>query len=181
MSNEVISDVDELISKLRSVWNAGESVIIAIDGMYGSGKSGLARELFYRIRDRHVRLIYIDDYLKEQVGEYRNYIDYQRLKEDILRLARISKPLLIVDGILALEVLKKTDVTPTLHIYVIPQDDNPKVRFYDHIYAEDDELRSRLGRNMEPLEKEIRDYHRMYKPNEKAHFRFKHAGNWREN
>jgi hypothetical protein len=84
--------------------------IVAIDGLTGSGKSRLARELGRRT-SRNV--ISLDDFIRYGPAPYPEMLDLQRLS-----LLLTEAPTSIVEGILLLDVLGRIHVQPAMHVYV---------------------------------------------------------------
>jgi uridine kinase len=100
---------------LRKVLNKQGPMIITMDGKDGSGKTKLSKYLSNELSLFHLEL---DDerYLIPEKGGYVDYIKYDRLKADIIRL--LKDKAIIVDGICVLAVFKNMRMESDLKIYV---------------------------------------------------------------
>ena len=86
ITTDNISDIIKEIKRIKST-------VIAIDGIDGSGKSTLSKELSKLLKMVHINL---DDYLDKNRGGYINFIDYASLKECIKQAC----DLILIDGII---------------------------------------------------------------------------------
>jgi uridine kinase len=96
-------------SRLPQTWSC-----IVIDGDPGAGKTTLAKQMAETLQ---VKIISLDDYLPGDLDDKRPYaekLDYERLQHDILG----ASPKVIVEGVLALKVLKKIGVQYDFHIFI---------------------------------------------------------------
>jgi hypothetical protein len=96
-------------SKLPRTWSC-----IAIDGDPGAGKTTLAKEMAGVLQ---AKVISFDNYLPEDLEDKRPYsekLNYETLRCDILQ----AGPKVIIEGVLALKVLKKIGVQYDFHIFI---------------------------------------------------------------
>ena len=87
---------------------------IVIDGDPGAGKTTLATEMASELDARRVSF---DDYLPDVLGDQRPYfekLNYKALRGEILA----SDARIIVEGVLALRVLKQIGVQHDFHIFI---------------------------------------------------------------
>lgn len=111
-----IKDIEELTDKVREKVENNTFYLIAIDGVYGSGKSTIARNLSSSLDIKHIELDN-ERYLQKQKGGYVDYINYSVLLEDLQECKEQNKSV-IVEGICILEILERADINPVLHIYL---------------------------------------------------------------
>ena len=100
---------DQIREKLGNEWLP---LLIAIDGAFGAGKSGLASWLAWQL---NMATIHLDLYLLEgrrwRISELRNAID--------ARIKRTSRRLpVIVEGVLVLEALRQANFQHDFFIFV---------------------------------------------------------------
>lgn len=107
------SDIKSIAERIRNQ----PIQIIAIDGIDCSGKTTLAKRLQRRLKCHRISL---DTYLKKNSGNYVDFINYQRLQQNISR----SSNLLLIEGTCCLAVLDRVHVIHDLLIYVKRYSDN---------------------------------------------------------
>jgi len=98
-------------SEILEILKKNNYRLIAIDGVDGSGKSSLSKNLSEELGYRHINL---DDYLEKNRGNFVKYIKYQVLENEI---QRTKKPI-IIEGICVLAVLKNLGLRPDYLIYI---------------------------------------------------------------
>lgn len=135
-------------SKLPQTWSC-----IVIDGDPGAGKTTLAKEMAETLR---AKTISFDDYLPDDLDDKRPYaekLNYESLRRDILQ----AGSRIIVEGVLALKVLKKIGVQYDSHIFIKCVRDS--LGWEMGLYL--DERTKPFGSK---LRQEIIQYYREYKP-----------------
>jgi uridine kinase len=91
------------------------SQLISIDGVDGSGKSYLSEFL---VKEKGYSYIDIDgDYLIPNDGKYIEFIRYNVLKADVIKLLS-SRRIIVIDGICILKILENIDLEPDIKVYV---------------------------------------------------------------
>lgn len=96
-------------SKLPQGWSC-----IVIDGDPGAGKTTLAKEM---ARELDAKRVSFDDYLPAVLGDERPFsekLNCEALRSEIMA----SGPRIIVEGVLALKVLKRIGVQYDFHIFI---------------------------------------------------------------
>jgi len=83
---------------------------IGIDGIDGSGKTHLARDL---AKDLGTPLVCLDDFLEKDRNSYVEFIDYKRLSDYLT-----SAEHCVIEGVCLLQVLGHVDARVDLHIYI---------------------------------------------------------------
>lgn len=84
---------------------------IGVDGVDGSGRSGLADELSQELA---IPVLNLDDYLHRNQGGYVDFMDYPALAS-----ALTSMPALILTGACVRQVLSNVGIELEAHIYVM--------------------------------------------------------------
>lgn len=100
------SSVSEILKELKKKFS-----LIIIDGVDGSGKSTIAREISQRLGYSHIEL---DKYLEKNRKAYVKYIKYNLLKD---KIEGFNNPI-IIEGVCVLAVLKKLKIEHDFLIYV---------------------------------------------------------------
>ena len=147
---------EELLAQVQKELGPNRrSLLIAIDGADGVGKSSLASWLAWQLE---MPSLHLDVYL------VRDTTPQQWRTDDLERAIRsrldLGRPV-IIEGILLLDVLDKVGRTPAFLVYVQDQDENE-----DHPDASD-------------LRKSLIDYRLRQKPEQRAKFKLA-AVNWQE-
>ena len=112
---EDVSDVNELMTRLRSRLRTPGCLVIAVDGALGAGKSTLARAVAEELGGRVISLD--DAYLEKHTGAYRSSVRHEALYEDVERF-RTEERVVVIEGICLLEILEAAGVTADVAIYV---------------------------------------------------------------
>lgn len=99
------------IKELEKIIADRKPSIIAIDGIYGSGKTTLAKELADRFG---FGLIHSDNFLNKKTGEYYNAIRFDELRDQI----NSYKEPIIIEGCCLLKILKRVGCTSEITVYV---------------------------------------------------------------
>lgn len=107
-------DLHSLADWIASMLSHGDSKVIALDGLDGAGKTTLAKDLVEHFNGAHIA---VDDYLNEGQRAYVKFIDLESLKTSVDD-ALLTSSAVIVDGICALEILRRINVSADIHVYV---------------------------------------------------------------
>lgn len=113
---KVYRNIDGLKNDALKDIESNRLQLVSVDGKCGSGKSALAD---YIIKDTGFIHIDLDDdkYLHQNKCGYVEFIKYEILENDLIRLKN-SKKVIIVNGICILKILDKIKIQPELKIYV---------------------------------------------------------------
>ena len=166
----ILNNINQLIEELKS----GRYKIIGIHGAPFAGKSTLAKSLNEVFGGA---LVQIDNFVSMQPkGRYPDYIDIDKLSQAILS-QKESSPIIFIEGICLLEILKKISIKPETTIYVKNQYVTDKLN-YD---IDDEALEEKLkdiasilrfvpNSDGECLDKDNAIYHNRYKPVQNSSF-----------
>src|SRR6185312_15218243 len=83
---------------------------VGIDGIDGSGKSTLAKSVAAKL---NFRLFHLDEYLEKNHGRFLDFLDYGRLRADVL-----SESHYVIEGVCLLHALGRARVPVDGLIYV---------------------------------------------------------------
>lgn len=106
----------DLLFAIRGILKRDQFNLIAIDGYCGQGKTFLAGKLSSNFEIPCIELD-TSNYLHKNNGGYIDWIKYDHLKEELEKLQK-GKKSIIVEGICVLDILKKINFTPSIHIYI---------------------------------------------------------------
>ena len=98
-------------SKISKILKNENYRLIAVDGVDGSGKSSLSKDLSEELGYLHINL---DDYLEKNRGNFVKYIKYELLEKKI----KSTKNPVIIEGVCVLDVLKNLKLRPDYLIYI---------------------------------------------------------------
>lgn len=101
-----VAAISEVINTLRS----GIARRIGIDGSDGVGKSTLADAVGSNMR---LPVFHLDDYLIRDKGGFLDFLQYERLQQDIA-----AAPKYIIEGVCLLKVLERIEAKIDFLIYV---------------------------------------------------------------
>ena len=101
------SDPSEILEILKK----NNYRLIAIDGVDGSGKSSLSKNISEELGYCHINL---DNYLEKNRGNFVKYIKYEVLQNKIQSI----KKTIIIEGVCVLAVLNKLGMRPDYLIYI---------------------------------------------------------------
>jgi hypothetical protein len=104
MKTEKLVDIAKEIKRKNAI-------VVAIDGVDGSGKSTVARELSEMLGIIHIDL---DDYLEKNQGGYVNFLDYESLKNNI---KQTNAPI-VIEGVCILAILNNLEIRHDLLVYI---------------------------------------------------------------
>lgn len=115
MVQKNVTKFNELLITISEYLLSNQFNLIAIDGYDHEGKSSLAKKISSNLE---ITIIELDtsDYLQKNNGGYIDWIKYDHLKEELEKSQRDNKSI-IVEGICVLEILKKINFSPSIHIY----------------------------------------------------------------
>jgi hypothetical protein len=162
-SQTVVASVHALLTVLGTDTPAKVRLIV-IDGVGGAGKSALGAQLAAAFDGAvHVDL---DDFLIKKQDKFFDALRLDDLKRSLLAGGR----LVIVSGICVLRVLETFELCPDVVIYVKRM---RKWGWADEDEIDGDELErtaAKAGVAIEawPLQVEVRNYHRKYRPHDRA-------------
>jgi hypothetical protein len=163
MAAVAVESVDELVTALESVRTSRSVRLVGMDGEDGIGKTTLAKALGPRLR---AKTIHLDSLLEKDRGGFTDFIDVVRLAKEIEDVLA-SSPLVVVEGVCLLAVLRRINLRPDALIYV------RRIASYGHWYSknlldpdpEDGDPVERLRRrDPPPLITEIVKYHCAFRP-----------------
>ncbi len=109
-SRDRSSLITEIAKRLRASHPRSSPLLISIDGLGGTGKSTLVREIVDEVGGIHVAF---DRYLTTHQGSYLPFLDYDSITSDFEAAVDASPSAIILEGICALEVLERIGITPT--------------------------------------------------------------------
>ena len=98
-------------SEILKILKKNNYRLIAIDGVDGSGKSSLSKNISEELGYFHINL---DEYLEKNRGNFVKYIKYEVLEN---KIQSIKKPI-IIEGVCVLAVLKNLGMRPDYLIYI---------------------------------------------------------------
>jgi len=170
-----IFKIAELVRVIRD--RARSNDVISLDGISGSGKSTVAIFLEQELGAKLVRIDYFLKGREEGRKGYKEHINFKKLEEDIRKLMSDHK-IIFVEGVMILEIFEKINIKPCLDIYVKPKKNSPRFSFLQNILSKSsDQIFFRLDapRMKGPqanvlLDKQLIEYHKNYKPVDKADF-----------
>lgn len=139
--------------------------VIGLDGFMGAGKTTLAFELAESLGGIRVSL---DSYADRNADaeDYAARIMRRYLASDFIKL-KSAFPFLIVEGICLFEVFAALSECMNSLVYVKRL--SVAGIWHDGIHLEDYELSHSLGEGVDPLRKNVLEYHSKWRPHEKAH------------
>ncbi|MFH1712822.1 MAG: hypothetical protein ABH896_01360 [Candidatus Jacksonbacteria bacterium] len=116
----LVSDITQLINefKRKGIYNQ-HHLLIGIDGFLGAGKTYLANQLGKVLGLNDIKVIDLDDNKKKYFSRNQGSIincDFKKLKEDITNFRK--KTSVIFSSVCLLQILKKIDVFPNVHVYI---------------------------------------------------------------
>jgi len=182
---------EQLVDELKNREICSKNLLIGIDGFLGAGKTYLADDLVEILGTNCVNTIDIDDeeknYYLQKKRSIIKYTNFDKLKNDIINLQR--KTSVIFSSACLLQILKKINISPDIHIYIkkmakcvgcAPDKwiDEDNCTFEGDINKWG---KQGLSERLEPVDteqlettrKEVVRYHQKYKPHEKAEFLYK--------
>lgn len=98
-------------SEILEILKKNHYRLIAIDGVDGSGKSSLSKNISEELGYCHINL---DEYLENNRGNFVKYIKYEVLENKIQSI----KKAIIIEGVCVLAVLKNLGMRPDYLIYI---------------------------------------------------------------
>ncbi|MFA5997703.1 MAG: hypothetical protein WC791_04450 [Candidatus Paceibacterota bacterium] len=110
MTTVINNQIQEIINKLVEI----KPSIVVIDGEDGVGKTHVIAPLMANALDAHI--FSIDNYLDNNKGGYVDFVDYEKLKQDISNV-KDSKPV-VLEGLMMLLVVKKLGMVADYFLYV---------------------------------------------------------------
>ena len=160
----LINEVDQIFEIIKK----NNYRLIGLHGAPKAGKSNLAKVLSQQLK---CNIIGLDDYLPIKLkGRYPDFIDFNKLKDDINYFLQFE-PILIIEGICLLEILVKINLNPDLKIYIKNNYEN----FWTNNDIDEDRLNCIISKiekyhknqpstDTEDLEISNAKYHCIYKP-----------------
>ena len=153
---KLFSDANKLVAYIQQI--RSPTLVIAIDGWPGAGKTFLAETL---ARALEIPTFDLDSYVLKNQGEYLERIKFDELKESINN----AGDQFILSGVFILDVFAKIELKANLHIYVKQMS---KTGFWNHEeysesadgedpFQEIDQIAGTSGSLA--LERAVRDYH----------------------
>ncbi|MFQ5863424.1 MAG: P-loop NTPase fold protein, partial [Candidatus Brocadiales bacterium] len=169
MERRTFTKDSELMNTLKAKGVMNNFMVVGLDGVYGAGKTTLAKNLAEKLSSE---IIELDKFVARGQGGYVEYINYSSLKQAIDG-ARKQETSVIVDGVCLLKVLRRIDVKLDILIYV-------KQMRPDGSWLDEDELgllNNKVGRkySVKLLIHEIKEYHLEYAPIGRANYVFEHV------
>lgn len=101
-----------LVQKLKGIIYPWRKLTIAVDGVTGAGKSGLARYLAFQLD-----MPCVETDMLRIINECQPSYRYSELKKMVLSRHELNRPV-IIEGIFLLNTLKRIGITPDFLIYV---------------------------------------------------------------
>ena len=176
MTTPLLVTSEELLYNVLSK-HANESTVFAIDGMYGVGKSSLARRIGTWF---DCRVVECDSFIQKNHGHlpYPAILDLENLRCAIAAATVQTRPV-VVDSILLRSVLNALRVEQAFHVYVrrIPidsRDDHAKMfddnRTEAELIAEISEVArcAEIADDYPLLERQLVRYHKQTLPHQRA-------------
>jgi len=172
MSEKEFTDEHELIKAITNLALNPHS-LISIDGVDGVGKSTLANKIKAKLSTHYIEL---DTFVQEQKGGYIEYLDYDKLQDEIGHLMT-TNALIVIEGICIQQVLKRTGLTSDLSIYVKVIDGNnfwmDQFRFFPSGKSAEEVIEDRKSKKFSlGHTEEIIRYHYRFKPHKTSDWIF---------
>jgi cytidylate kinase len=175
-----ITDEQDLVRAIRERLASREPLLVAVDGLAGSGKSTLSRRLATALPAAHIE---VDDFVEAKQGTYVVHLRRDEVVNRVQSELGASRTVLF-DAICAVEALRSVDLVPDLHIYVRKVD--ARGDWFDgeqytqglteeQVIAQEQGLAAIMGGELSALHREVIHYHCAYRPWERADLVYQHG------
>jgi hypothetical protein len=174
-----VEEAGVLAEMLRARKSAGRRMLVAVDGLTGSGKSTLSRELTASVPAAHVS---VDSYVVCDQGTYVAHVRIPELTERVHRELEYGNVVLL-DSVCCAAVLQRLALQADFRIYVTRLDGRGEWSdgepFTSGLTEEDaiereEALVAGFGVALTELRREILRYHFAFRPWERADVRYEH-------
>ena len=165
---------------LRTRALTSRRMLVAVDGLPGSGKSTLSRELGAAVPAVHVA---IDSYVAGDRGTYLSHVRIPELAERV-HLELESGKVVLLDGVCCSAVFQHLKLQPDFRIYVASVNDRGE--WYEgepftsgiteaEAIEKEEALVASFGETLSEFQREILRYHFAFRPWELADVRYEHS------